>query len=590
MEAAARAPGLAELSPGFPGVSPGPEVPDGPGEPAEPPGPEEPQPRETEKQGPEEPMESPEPEGMAGPEEPAELEGAAGPEERSGSLEPGPEEPWEPPGPSEEEQPGAEEPPRREGAAGPEESRGPSEPRPEEPAGPSEPGPEEPPGPSEPRPEEPAGPSEPGPEEPPGPSEPRPEEPPGPEGVAGPEEPPGPSELERSVSTPTAGGAAQQEASGGAGEARGPAVPAAPGGAERRSGGAAAEQRDVAEQSEEERRERAALLERHRRLAAERERLRQTIARLELRLGERLRLQRGESRPPAALGADGPRLYAQQLLQLLELREERERLAESCRERAAALRQDAEERRARAEAAWAAFQARKKAVAVPYVARLLGSRQAATALVDSIQATEQAKEEQVREARAENIKLKQEIQTLETILKAHGKVVESQQLTDFEHMKKENQKHNEKIDGLCNEILKLRKKISTTENILSQVKEKLHFVEAENKGRKVEVMNIEVALSQKRDLLTKAKQARDRLRRNNVQLQQKCGLLGDEVLLRDFEEKADTAELLSQRLETLQQRHAALVLACRRMQKKIKEASSYLLPQADQSKESMKKK
>ncbi|NXX78529.1 CCD96 protein, partial [Urocolius indicus] len=337
-------------------------------------------------------------------------------------------------------------------------------------------------------------------------------------------------------------------AGGGAGGAQGPAAPAAPGGAERGSSGAAAEQRDVPEESEEE------LPERHRRLAAEQEPLRLTIARLELRLGQGLR--RGESRPPAAPGADWPRLYAQQLLQL---REERERLAESCPERAAALRRDAEKRRAEAERA--AFQARERAAA---------------AQVDRIPAAEQAEEEQVREARAKNIRLKQEIQILETVLKAHGKVVESQQLMDFEHMKKENQKHREKID-ISNEILKLRKKILTAEHILSHVKEKLHFMEAENKGKKVELMNIEVALSQKRDLLTKAKQARDRLRRKNVQLQQKCGLLGHEVLLGDFEEKADTAEQLSQRLEMLQQRHAALVLACWRLQKKIKEASSHLL-------------
>lgn len=181
----------------------------------------------------------------------------------------------------------------------------------------------------------------------------------------------------------------------------------------------------------------------------------------------------------------------------------------------------------------------------------------------------------------ENIKLKHEIQNLETILKAQGEVVEGQRFLDFEHMKKENQKHGKKIDDLSDEILKLKKKVSNTVHVLSQFREKLQFVEAENQGRKAELMDIETVLSQKRDVLTKMKQARDRLRRNNLKLQQKCGLLGNEALLRDFEEKVDAAELLSQRLETLKCHHAALILTCRGIQKKIREANSSFLAEDD---------
>lgn len=41
--------------------------------------------------------------------------------------------------------------------------------------------------------------------------------------------------------------------------------------------------------------------------------------------------------------------------------------------------------------------------------------------------------------------------------------------------------------------------------------------------------------SQKRDVLSRTKQARDALRHDNNKLQQKCGLLGNSDLLRDFE-------------------------------------------------------
>ncbi|KAM9661395.1 cilia- and flagella-associated protein 184 [Morphnus guianensis] len=512
--------------------------------------------------GPElEPTEGPAGLGEPSPGAPGE---SPGPEVLDGPGEPAEPRPEEPPGPCEPEEPGPEEP----GPCGPE---GPEEPGPEElgsrkpePCGPEEPGPEKPepcepegPGPEKPEPCEPEGPEK------PGTREPEPCEP----------EPPGPSEPSDpgpSAAAPAAGGAGQAEAGG--------------------RGGPAGEAREAAEEGEEERRERAALLEQHGGLAAERERLRRAGARLQLRLGELLRLRRGERRPRAELGAGGPQLYAQRLLRLRELREERERAAAACRERVAARRRDGEERQARARAEWAAFQARKKEAAVSSLGRRLGGREAAAAAVARIQAGEGDKERQVREARVENIKLKHEIQNLETILKAQGELVEGQRFLDFEHMKKENQKHGKKIDDLSDEILKLKKKVSNTVHVLSQFREKLQFVEAENQGRKAELMDIETVLSQKRDVLTKTKQARDRLRRNNLKLQQKCGLLGNEALLRDFEEKVDAAELLSQRLETLKRHHAALILTCRAIQKKIKEANSSFLAEDDRRKGSMEMK
>ncbi|XP_075606891.1 cilia- and flagella-associated protein 184 [Balearica regulorum gibbericeps] len=375
---------------------------------------------------------------------------------------------------------------------------------------------------------------------------------------------------------PAAGGAGEEEAASGRGGAAGEA-PSAPGGAERRSGEAAGEEPDVGEEGEAERRERAELLEQHRGLAGERERLRQVSARLQLRLGELLRLRQGERRPRQELGAGGPQLYGQRLRLLRELREQRERAAAACREQVEARRRGGEERQARAQAEWAAFQARKKAVAVFSLGRRLGGREAAVKAADRAQAREWDKEQQVREARVENIKLKHEIQNLETILKAQGEPAVGQHFMDFEHMKEENQKHNEKIDNLSDEILKLKKKVSNTVCVLSQFREKLQFVEAENQGRRAELMDIETVLSQKRDILTKTKQARDRLRRNNLKLQQKCELLGNKILLRDFEETVDTVELLSQRLETLKRHHAALILTCRGIQKKIKEANSFFL-------------
>ncbi|NWX45856.1 CCD96 protein, partial [Steatornis caripensis] len=335
-----------------------------------------------------------------------------------------------------------------------------------------------------------------------------------------------------------ASGGGEEEASGRDGVAG--QAPAAPGGAERKSGEAAGEAPE----------ERAALLEQHAALAGERERLRQDSA----------ELQQAERR------AGGPQLYDQCLLRLQDLREQQERVA--------ARRRGGEERQAQAQAEWAALQARKKEVAVSCLGRRLGSRRAAAKAVDGIQARERDTERQVYEVRMEKIKLKHEIQNLETILKAQGELVESQHFIDFEH--KKNQKHSGNLDDLSDEILKLKKKVSNTVHIISQFREKIQFVQAENQGRKAELMDSETVLSQKRCILTGTRQARARLRKNNLKLQQKCGLLGNEMLLQDFEEKVNTVELLSQRLETLKCHHAGLLLTRRELRKKIKEANSLL--------------
>ncbi|KAM6313443.1 cilia- and flagella-associated protein 184 [Aegotheles albertisi] len=448
---------------------------------------------------------------------------------------------------------------------GPEVLDGPGEPaetRPEETPGPDEP---EPPEPEEPGLKEP---------EPPEPEEPRLKEPepPGPEERSEPEVAAGPSGRSvpgPPVAAPVAGGAGAEEAGGrhgAAGEAppaeraeEPPATlaPAAPGGAERRSG-------EVAVAAEDE--ERAALLEQHRGLAGERERLRQASARLQLRLGQL---------PRPRAGAGGPELYTQHLLRLRELREQRDRAAAACREREEARRRGGEERQARAEAAWAAFQAREKEVAVPSAGRRPGRREAAAAAVERAQARAREAEQRLREVRVENIKLKREIQNLEAIWKARGERADTQHFMDFEHMNKENQKHSKKIEDLSDEILKLKQKVANTVHVLAQFREKLEFVEAENEGRKAELMDIEAVLSQQRDILTKTKRARDRLQRNNLELQQKHGLLGNEILLQDFEEKVDTTELLTQRLETLKRRHAGVIITRRAIQKKI---SQFLFP------------
>jgi len=61
----------------------------------------------------------------------------------------------------------------------------------------------------------------------------------------------------------------------------------------------------------------------------------------------------------------------------------------------------------------------------------------------------------------------------------------------------------------------------------------------DNCGKKERLKQIEVVVAQKRDLLTRTKQARDALRIDNNALRHKGGLVSHSTLLRDFEERRD---------------------------------------------------
>lgn len=172
--------------------------------------------------------------------------------------------------------------------------------------------------------------------------------------------------------------------------------------------------------------------------------------------------------------------------------------------------------------------------------------------------------------------MKHRIQKLDASLKAQEELAEGLHLIDFEQLKIENQTYNEKIEERNEELHKLRRKVTNTVQVLSQVKEKLQFVEAENQGQKAQLMAVESLVAQNRDILTRTKQARDKLRIDNQRLQQKCGLLGNTLLLRDFEEKVDAAEILKKKLEILKRHHAGLSLTCNGIKKKIKGAKSFL--------------
>ena len=105
---------------------------------------------------------------------------------------------------------------------------------------------------------------------------------------------------------------------------------------------------------------------------------------------------------------------------------------------------------------------------------------------------------------------------------------------------------NEKIEER-NELLKLRKKTTTTVQVLTHLSA---FVQAENQVRKHELSDFEVELTSKRDVLTQVKHERDALRGENASRRQQRGLVSSEELLIDYEKRR--LDLIAKKEQALQ--------------------------------------
>ncbi|XP_032489137.1 coiled-coil domain-containing protein 96 [Phocoena sinus] len=338
-------------------------------------------------------------------------------------------------------------------------------------------------------------------------------------------------------------------------------------------------------QKQQEQQLRAELLAQFRSLTAERERHQRYSIYLQHRILEALRKKGLDAAEVPEKGAEPEapekeQAYLRHLAMLEDLKKQESDDLRWYHRELDQLKRQCEEKLSQVEEEWRRLQALKKQVVMQAMGscRMRGDRQAALREVEQIQASEDKKEKAISAVRLENVQLKRSLVHFENRLRAQEGQTEGLLLIDFEQLKTENQTLHEKVEERNEELLKLRSKVTNHVQIITHVKEKLHFVDIENACKKSELMEIEAQVALKRDILTKAKQARDSLRIDNIKLNQKCGLLGKEALLRDMEEKVDRTEELSQHLEALKHHHAGLILSCRGVKQKLREAKAFLPP------------
>jgi len=180
-------------------------------------------------------------------------------------------------------------------------------------------------------------------------------------------------------------------------------------------------------------------------------------------------------------------------------------------------------------------------------------------LIAEIESTESARETELGKARLRNIQLMAHLRKLEARLKQKEELAEGLHPIDFKQLKIENQSLNEKIEERSEELLKLRKKTTTTVQIVTHLKEKLHFVQKENRGLSGLPQDLEGELAGQRDRLARAKHDRDRLRQENGALKASSGQVTNPVLLRDLEEHRVLRDDLLVECQDLKQEYESLM-------------------------------
>ncbi|XP_011486034.1 coiled-coil domain-containing protein 96 isoform X1 [Oryzias latipes] len=189
--------------------------------------------------------------------------------------------------------------------------------------------------------------------------------------------------------------------------------------------------------------------------------------------------------------------------------------------------------------------------------------EAARARVEASLRAEKLAQDSLSQVRLKHFKLTLRIRRLEAELREEEEEefnrevleVKNQQLEAERRQKELSERKAAEIKQLINENIRVSQ-------VLPKVKEKLCQIQVEVKNKRQQLAEVEAVVMEKKDLLTRTKQACHRLQRDNLRLQERRGLLGNRVLLQDFEDTVDAAEQLENRLETLELQHADMISCC----------------------------
>ncbi|KAH9597847.1 protein of unknown function DUF4201 [Trypanosoma melophagium] len=194
------------------------------------------------------------------------------------------------------------------------------------------------------------------------------------------------------------------------------------------------------------------------------------------------------------------------------------------------------------------------------------NRQLTKEEIDEFLNREMDQRREIRNARIRNILLRHEVEKLQKTAAQREQQQDGMNLIDFEQLKIENTNLNEKIEERNEDLVKLRRKVTTTIHVLTHVKEKLEFMKVENAQLRRQVAATEEELNGIRDKLAQTKRRRDHFTTSNIKMREKMPMVGAEKLLLDYEKRKEASNVMRESVLESAAKHRELVAANNRQQ------------------------
>jgi len=167
---------------------------------------------------------------------------------------------------------------------------------------------------------------------------------------------------------------------------------------------------------------------------------------------------------------------------------------------------------------------------------------------------ERDRDAEVSKVQLRHLHLSSQVAKLTDQLKRRDRVADGLAMMDFEQLKIENSTLSERIEDRSEELAKLKKKATVAVQILTHVREKLHFVQAEAARLAGELQVVEDEVTDQRAVLASAKHERDRFRGEMEKASHAQGFAHNDRLAIDFERRKRDIVALRDRLEATRDR------------------------------------
>ncbi|KAM9827853.1 cilia- and flagella-associated protein 184 [Neosynchiropus ocellatus] len=205
---------------------------------------------------------------------------------------------------------------------------------------------------------------------------------------------------------------------------------------------------------------------------------------------------------------------------------------------------------------WQSLLAHQQEVAMTVLSRRL-SKEASQAQVSSAVKHQEDLEERVIQQCRDNIRLKIVNETLEAKLRDEEVRLFSVAKNQVEKLMANRLQTTQLGDHQREKWSELEKKVCTSVEVLSNLKEKIHWTQEEMQAKQSRLVQLEATLVHKRTLLTKARQACYHLNEDKAKLKERHVLQGS-MLVQDYNDTLEDCQRLEGSLEKLKTRWAEL--------------------------------